>query len=76
MQFNPQVRKISWRRTWQLTLVFLPRESYGQRSLADYSLWDHKESDTTELAPTGEDINGWGFGETLSLDEIMRAVPP
>ena len=48
MQFNPQVRKISWRRTWQLTLVFLPRESYGQRSLADYSLWGHKESDTTE----------------------------
>ena len=25
-----------------------PRESYGQRSLAGYSQWGHKESDTTE----------------------------
>ena len=28
--------------------VFLPGEFHGQRSLADYSSWDHKESDTTE----------------------------
>ena len=28
--------------------VFLPRESHGQRSLAGYSPWGHKESDTTE----------------------------
>ena len=26
-----------WRRKWQPTPVFLPRESYGQRSLAGYS---------------------------------------
>ena len=26
----------------QPTLVFLPRESHGQRSLAGYSPWDHK----------------------------------
>ena len=26
--------------------VFLPEESHGQRSLAGYSPWDHKESDT------------------------------
>ena len=32
------------------TPVFLPRESLGQRSLADYSSWGHKESDTTEHA--------------------------
>ena len=31
-----------------LTLVFLPGESHGQRSLMGYSLWGHKESDTTE----------------------------
>ena len=30
------------------TPVFLPGESHGQRSLAGYSLWGHKESDTTE----------------------------
>ena len=30
------------------TPVFLPGESHGQRSLAGYSPWGHKESDTTE----------------------------
>ena len=28
-----QVGKVSWRRAWQLTPVFLPRESHEQRSL-------------------------------------------
>ena len=28
-----QVGKTSWRREWQPTLVFLPGESHGQRSL-------------------------------------------
>ena len=27
LRFNPWVRKIPWRRAWQPTLVFLPRES-------------------------------------------------
>ena len=35
-------------RKWQTTSIFLPGESYGQRSLAGYSLWGCKESDTTE----------------------------
>ena len=30
------------------TQVFLPRKSYGQRSLAGYSSWGCKESDVTE----------------------------
>ena len=30
--FNPWVRKIPWRREWQLTQAFLPGESHGQRS--------------------------------------------
>ena len=46
--FNPWVRKFPWRRKWQLTPVFLPEESHGQRNLAGYSPWGHKESDTTE----------------------------
>ena len=29
--------------------VFLPGESYGQRSLVGYSPWGCKESDTTEM---------------------------
>ena len=31
-----------WRRKWQPTPVFLPRESHGQRSLAGYSPWGCK----------------------------------
>ena len=30
------------------TPVFLPQESHGQRSLADYSPWGHRELDMTE----------------------------
>ena len=37
-----------WRRKWQSTPVLLPGKSHGQRSLVGYSLWDRKESDTTE----------------------------
>ena len=40
--FNPWVGKIPWRRNWQLTPVFLPGESYGQRSLTGYSQWGHR----------------------------------
>ena len=32
--FNPQVGKIPWKRAWQPTPIFLPRESHEQRSLA------------------------------------------
>ena len=46
--FDPWVRKIPWRRKWQSTLVFLPGESHGQRSLLTCNPWDHTESDTTE----------------------------
>ena len=35
-QFDPWVRKVSWRKTGQLAPVFLPRKSHGQRSLAGY----------------------------------------
>ena len=52
--FNPWVRKIPWSRKWRPTLVFLPRKSHGQRSLADYSPWGGKESDMTEHSNTAE----------------------
>ena len=48
--FDLWVRKVPWRQTWQPTLVFLPRESHGQRSLVNYSAWGCKESDMTEQA--------------------------
>ena len=34
LEFDLWVGKISWRRAWQPTPVFLPGESHGQRSLA------------------------------------------
>ena len=40
------VEKIPWRREWLPTLVFLPEEFHGQRSLASCSPWGCKESDT------------------------------
>ena len=47
--FDPWVGKIPWRRTWQPTPVCLPEESHGERSLACYSPWRHKELDMTEV---------------------------
>ena len=35
-------------RKWQPSPVFLSGESHGERSLAGYSLWSHRESDTPE----------------------------
>ena len=35
--FNPWVGKISWRRAWQPTPVFLPGVSHGQRSQVGYN---------------------------------------
>ena len=49
--FNPCTGKIPWRREWLPAPAFVPGESHGQRSLASYSSWGHKESDTTEWLP-------------------------
>ena len=59
--FNPWVGKIPWRREWLPTPVFVPGAFHGQRSLAGYNPWGHKDSDTTE-------------GLTLSLFSIMKIV--
>ena len=47
-RFIHWVGKITWRRKWKPTPVFLPGDFHGQRSLAGYSPCGHKESDTTE----------------------------
>ena len=46
--FDPWVRKSLWRRKWQPIPVLLPRKSQGWKSLAGYSPWGRKETDTTE----------------------------
>ena len=48
-----QVRSLDWEDPLEKEVaihssIFSPEESYGQRSLAGYSPWGHKESDTTE----------------------------
>ena len=48
MSSFPEPGKTPWRRAWQPTPGFLPGESHGQRSLADYGLWGHTKSDTSE----------------------------
>ena len=40
--FDPWSGKITWRRKWQLTPVFLPGKFHGQRSLVSYSPWGAK----------------------------------
>ena len=45
--FDPWVRKISWSRKWQPTPLFLPGKFHGQRSMAGYSPWGPKGSNTT-----------------------------
>ena len=46
--FDLGFRKIPWRSKWQLTPVFVPGESHGQRSLEGHSPWGCKELDLTK----------------------------
>ena len=47
-----QVHSLGWEdpleEEWQPTPVLFPGELHGQRSLAGYYPWGHKELDTTE----------------------------
>ena len=65
-EFDPWVGKIPWRRGWQPTLVFLPGESHGQRSVVGYSPQGHRASDITfiSLLP----LNYASFTEGASLE--------
>ena len=58
-RFDPWIGNITWRRKWQPTPVFLPGKFHEQRRLVGYSLWDRKESDTTERVYT------YVFGRTI-----------
>ena len=40
----PELERSPWRGNGKPTPVFLPGESHGQRSLASYSPWGHRES--------------------------------
>ena len=51
--FHPCIRKILWRRKWELTPVFLPGKFHGEKSLVGYSLWGCKELNMTEHTHSG-----------------------
>ena len=55
--FDPWVEKIPWRRAWQLTPVFLPGESHGQRGLAGYGPLGRKGSYMTEATQHARQAN-------------------
>ena len=65
-RFSPWVGKIPWRRKWQPTPVFLPGESHGQRSLASYNPWGHKESDMTEQLSTSTILKRGNQGPSIA----------
>ena len=51
-EFPQWVRKVSWRRKQQPTPLFLAGKSHEQKSLASYSPWGCRKSDTTEHTNT------------------------
>ena len=51
-RFDPWDGKISWRRKWQCTPVFLLGKSHGQRSLVGYSTWGCRETRLCNWAHT------------------------
>ena len=68
-RFDSWVGKIPWSRKWQPTPVFLPGKFHGQRSLAGYSLWGHKESDMAECTHTHthtESVSLWHCRRTCT----------
>ena len=83
--FNPWVRKIPYRRAWQLTLVFLPGESHGQRrpeGLEGYSLQDRKSQTWPKWLSTYKNSEGLSTyiaifqtdGKTTILHIRMRLI--
>ena len=68
MWFNPWVRKIPWRRKWQLTLVFLP-ENFTNRGilwaivpgLAKSQTWLKRLSRRRKCLFGKESVNSWLF---------------
>ena len=73
-RFNAWVGKIPWRREWQPTPVFLPREFHGQRSLAGYSPWGRKESGMIEQLTLSLRWIGGKMASAISCFQLFTAV--
>ena len=75
--FNHWSGKISWRKVTQPTPVFLPGEFHGQRSLAGYSPWGHKELNVTEWLTLNFHFANKGFKLlSLNYDAVEFSKPP
>ena len=74
--FNSWIGKIPWRRAWQPTPVFLLGKYHGQRSLAGYITWCHKESDTTEWLSTANFLNCLFISELFIFIYLMTGISP
>ena len=71
------VRKVPWRRKWQPTLILLPGESHGQRSLWGCSPWGGKElSNWTDFIQTAELLSTHSPYDHCSYsDSTVTAIP-
>ena len=74
-EFDPCIRKIPWRRKWQLTLVFLPGKSHwtekpgGLQSMESQNNWT-RVSDYTTIIQANEKKRKnliWGRGKKCDL---------
>ena len=70
--FFPWVGKISWRREWLPTPVFLPGESHEQRSLEGYSPQGRRESDIAEQLSKHSLVTG--FRRVLESPQVYREL--
>ena len=69
-----------WRRKWQPTPVFLPRESQGRGSLVGCRLWGRTESDTTEATwqqqqQQLQDSSKWLWTADIPAESFWWAAP-
>ena len=70
--FHPWIRKIPWMRKWQLTPVFLPGESHGQRSLVGYGPWGAPQMGVPRRLSGKESTCWfWSLGRKDSLEKDM-----
>ena len=68
-EFDPWVGEIPWRRAWQPTLVFLPGESHGQRSLS--ATKSRKESDVVASIPSDFNFSVPSLFSYCSRDSLL-----
>ena len=72
-RFDPWVRKISWKRKWQPTPVFLPGKSHGLRSLLGYSprgrksqRWLNHHQHCHEVTKGWTQLSNWAHSHTCT----------